>query len=63
VTHQPTATPGSASAPSAISRPAVLVVDDVEGNLVAVEALLADLECDIVLARSGNQALRIMLKR
>jgi two-component system, NtrC family, sensor kinase len=63
MTRLPTAAPGTASAPSGISRPAVLVVDDVEGNLVAVEALLADLECDIVLARSGNQALRIMLKR
>ena len=43
--------------------PAVLVVDDVEGNLVALEALLADLDCDVVLARSGNQALSALLKR
>ena len=63
MSRAPTAGPGTASAPSGTSRPAVLVVDDVEGNLVAVEALLADLECDIVLARSGNQALRLMLKR
>ena len=48
---------------SALTRPAVLVVDDVEGNLVALEALLADLDCDVVLARSGNQALRMLLKR
>lgn len=46
-----------------IARPAVLVVDDVEGNLVALEALLADMDCDVVLARSGNQALRMLLKR
>ncbi|HEX6765424.1 MAG TPA: ATP-binding protein [Polyangiaceae bacterium] len=45
------------------ARPAVLVVDDVEGNLVAVEALLADMNCDVVLTRSGNQALRALLKR
>jgi two-component system NtrC family sensor kinase len=45
------------------ARPAVLVVDDVEGNLVALEALLADLDCDVVLVRSGNQALRMLLKR
>jgi two-component system NtrC family sensor kinase len=44
-------------------RPGVLVVDDVQGNLVAVEALLSDLDCDVVLARSGNQALRFLLKR
>jgi two-component system NtrC family sensor kinase len=48
---------------SDLARPAVLVVDDVEGNLVALEALLADLDCDVVLARSGNQALRALLKR
>ena len=45
------------------TRPAVLVVDDFEGNLVALEALLSDLDCDIVLTRSGNQALRALLKR
>ena len=44
-------------------RPAVLVVDDVEGNLIAVEAVLADLDCDVVLTRSGNQALHALLKQ
>src|SRR5687768_6163621 len=44
-------------------RPAVLVVDDVPANLVALEAQLADLDCDIVRARSGNEALRQLLKR
>ena len=44
-------------------RPAVLLVDDVEANLVALEALLCDFDCDLVLARSGNEALRQLLKR
>jgi two-component system NtrC family sensor kinase len=56
-------------APSATSeapseeRPAVLLVDDVEANLVALEAVLADLDCDLLRARSGNAALRQLLKR
>ncbi len=45
------------------SRPAVLLVDDVEANLIALEALLSDMNCDLVLARSGNAALRQLLKR
>lgn len=45
------------------SRPGVLVTDDVEANLRSVEALLSDLDCDVVLARSGNEALRLLLKR
>jgi two-component system NtrC family sensor kinase len=44
-------------------RPAVLAVDDVEANLVALQALLEDVSCDIVLARSGNDALRQLLKQ
>jgi two-component system, NtrC family, sensor kinase len=44
-------------------RPAVLLVDDVEANLVALEALLDDLACDLVRAPSGNAALRQLLKR
>ena len=44
-------------------RPAVLVVDDVDANLVAVQALLSDLDCDLVLARSGNAALSALLRR
>jgi len=46
-----------------VGRGAVLVVDDVEANLTAMSALLAGLNCDIVLARSGNDALRHLLKR
>ena len=45
------------------ARPTVLVVDDIEGNLIAVEALLADLDCEVVLARSGNHALHALLKQ
>lgn len=58
----------SAAAPSAASlggapRGAVLVVDDVEANLSAMDALLSELGCEIVLARSGNEALLQLLKR
>jgi signal transduction histidine kinase len=44
-------------------KPCVLVVDDVEANLVAVEALLDDMDCELVRAHGGNEALRQMLKR
>jgi len=44
-------------------RPAVLLVDDVDANLIALEALLTDLDCEVVRARSGNAALRLLLKR
>ncbi len=44
-------------------RGAVLVVDDVEANLTAMDALLSELGCEIVLARSGNEALLHLLKR
>jgi hypothetical protein len=47
----------------AAARPAVLIVDDVEANLVALEAQLANLDCEIVRARSGNEALRQLLRR
>jgi two-component system, NtrC family, sensor kinase len=53
---------GSASDPER-SKPAVLAVDDVEANLVALQALLEDMDCDVVLARSGNDALRHLLRR
>ena len=45
------------------SRSSVLVVDDIEANLVAMEALLDDLGCDVVRANSGNKALALLLKR
>src|SRR5262245_12285728 len=46
-----------------VGRGAVLVVDDVEANLTAMSALLSGLNCDTVLARSGHEALRHLLKR
>jgi two-component system sensor histidine kinase/response regulator len=51
----------TAAAPE--GRPAILIVDDIEANLVALEAQLASLDCDIVRARSGNEALRQLLRR
>jgi two-component system, sensor histidine kinase and response regulator len=41
----------------------ILLVDDVEANLVALEALLGDMKCEFVRASSGNEALRQLLKR
>jgi two-component system sensor histidine kinase/response regulator len=43
-------------------RPPVLLVDDTEANLVALQAVLADLPCEPVVARSGNEALKQLLK-
>jgi two-component system, NtrC family, sensor kinase len=45
------------------SRVPVLIVDDVEANLVALRALLDGLGCEVVVAKSGNEALRQLLKR
>jgi signal transduction histidine kinase len=44
------------------SRPRVLLVDDVEANLVALEAQLVKLPCETVRAPSGNEALKLLLK-
>lgn len=44
-------------------RPAVLVVDDNDANLVAMDALLSSLEVDVVRASSGEDALKNMLAR
>lgn len=46
-----------------MGRPSILLVDDVEANLVALEALLGDVDCDLVRAKSGNEGLRQLLKR
>ncbi|MBX3203911.1 MAG: response regulator [Labilithrix sp.] len=43
-------------------RPKILIVDDIEANLIAMEALLGDLDCEIVRAGSGNDALRLLLR-
>ncbi len=44
-------------------RASVLVVDDVKANLHALEALLTEMECEVVLAASGDEALRQLLRR
>lgn len=44
-------------------KPSILLVDDVEANLIALEALLGDLDCELVRASGGNDALRLLLKR
>jgi two-component system NtrC family sensor kinase len=49
--------------PTPIERPAVLVVDDIEANLLALEALIGDLDCEVVCVRSGNAALSQLLRR
>jgi two-component system NtrC family sensor kinase len=55
------ADPGGDAVP--VERPRVLVVDDVEANLLALEAMLDDLDCEVVCVRSGNAALSQLLKR
>jgi signal transduction histidine kinase len=45
------------------TRPSVLIVDDVEANLVTLEALLGDMDCELVRANGGNEALAQLLKR
>jgi PAS domain S-box-containing protein len=42
-------------------RPAVLLVDDRRENLVALEATLAPLDCELVTATSGSEALRHLM--
>lgn len=42
--------------------PKLLVVDDVDANLIAVHAVLEGLPCSVVSARSGEEALRHLLK-
>jgi len=46
-----------------MNTPGVLVVDDVEANLVAITAVLDGVGCHVVRARSGNEALRLLLKQ
>jgi two-component system, sensor histidine kinase and response regulator len=48
---------------AADTRPAILIVDDIDANLLALEAQLESLDCDIVCARSGNEALGHLLRR
>jgi two-component system, sensor histidine kinase and response regulator len=44
-------------------RPNVLIVDDREANLLALESQLEDMDCEIVRASGGNEALKQLLKR
>jgi two-component system, sensor histidine kinase and response regulator len=44
-------------------RPKVLLVDDVEANLLALEGILGRMPCQLVRANSGNEALRLLLKQ
>lgn len=46
-----------------IAKPSILLVDDVEANLVAMEAQLSKLDCELVRASSGNEALKLLLKQ
>lgn len=43
-------------------KPRVLIVDDVAANLIALEAALQDLECELMRADSGNDALKLLLE-
>jgi signal transduction histidine kinase len=43
------------------ARASILIVDDVEANLLALEAVLYPLNCQLVRATSGNEALRHLL--
>ncbi len=52
----------SSSIPPAMSRPRVLVVDDVRANLLAIEVLLEGLPCDVQMAGSGMEALSRLLR-
>ena len=45
------------------SRPSVLLVDDHPENLIALEAVLADLDLELVACQSGQEALRCVLKQ
>ncbi|HEU4459838.1 MAG TPA: response regulator [Methylibium sp.] len=44
-------------------RPAVLVVDDLDEKLLVMQTVLEGLDADVVLARSGSDALRELLRR
>jgi signal transduction histidine kinase len=52
--------PSDAGTP--LSKVEVLVADDVPGNLLAVQAMLGDLDVEVVTARSGEEALRQVLE-
>ena len=43
--------------------PNILIVDDTPENLVALEVVLEDIDCNVVKAASGNDALNKLLKK
>jgi signal transduction histidine kinase len=45
-----------------VEGPNVLIVDDIDANLVALEAVLSSLRCRLVYARSGTEALAHLLR-
>jgi len=46
-----------------LPKPTVLLVDDTPENLVALEVVLEDLDCNLLKAGSGQKALGILLKQ
>jgi signal transduction histidine kinase len=47
--------------PMSTRPPSILIVDDVEANLIALEAVLEPLACNVVRASSGQEALKHIL--
>lgn len=54
--------PGQAAAGAVVDQARVLVVDDDRNNLIAMNGLLEDLADEVVFARSGEEALRLILR-
>jgi diguanylate cyclase (GGDEF)-like protein/PAS domain S-box-containing protein len=46
----------------AVARPKILVVDDQPANLLAASKILAKLPVDVITAKSGNEALSLLLR-
>ena len=44
-------------------KPNILIVDDMEDNLIALECLLESLDCNIIKAMSGEEALKKLLEQ
>ena len=57
----PAASTPRGAASGAEERFHILLVDDAERNLAALEAILSDLDAEVVKARSGSEALRCLL--
>jgi PAS domain S-box-containing protein len=63
MTERAVVTPMQPDAQEVGRRASILLVDDNDGNLAALEAILKDLGQDLVRARSGQEALRLLLDR